>query len=214
MSVRLDTRDQALSEPLFDETRRAVRRIGPRASYWRTFWFPLQAEPRCLPEKAARELVRFVPERSRIVGVEWWIGRMRTDQVPLDFHHDRDLALFEATGRISHPRWSSVLYLNRVKGGSLFVTDQRLRRRGDEYRLVPEAPGDFALAHPEANRFVRFPGQLLHGVLDQNDRPPSRASQKGRGALRLSLVVNWWTRRPRSIPRWSAEIAYPELSID
>lgn len=206
--------DRAVPAALLRRVREAVEAIGSRASYWRTFWYPLDREPACLPEQVGQRLAPLVPERERIVGVEWWLGRMDTANVPLDFHHDRDLALFERTGRVSTPAWSSVLYLNAVTGGSLLVTDQRLMRRGQEYRLVPEEAGAFATVHPAPNRFARFRGHCLHGVLDLNDEVPRPANRKRPGGeWRLSLVVNWWTRKPLGVRRWSVRAGYPELAL-
>lgn len=209
----LTTVDDAAPTGLFERTLAGLRAVGDDATYWKTFWFPLDAVAEALPEQLALRLARHVPNRDRIVGVEWWLGRMRTTDVPLDFHHDRDLALFEATGRVSHPLWSSVYFLNAVRGGSLLVTDQRLVRRGDEYRLSPLEATTFASVRPAPNRFVRFPGRYLHGVLDANDEVPHGRLPGPPARWRLSIVLNWWTRRPRRVARWSADDAYPELAL-
>ncbi len=203
--------DDALPSPLFQGVLRAMERIGAKADYWRTFWYPLATEPRNQVEAIARTLQSRVPEGERIAGVEWWLGRMNTRDVPLDFHHDRDLSLFEQTGRLAHPKWSSVLYLNEVTGGSLVVTDQRLLRRGEELRLSPPEAGSSDVVRPAANRFVVFPGNLFHGVLDADDAVP-HGTLAGKAEWRLSVVLNWWTRKPRGVRRWSASDAYPELS--
>lgn len=210
MNPLVTRHDDALPSPLFHDVLQAMERIGAKADYWRTFWFPLSAEPHNVIEQIARTLHGRIPERERIIGVEWWLGRMNTCDVPLDFHHDRDLTLFEETGRIAHPKWSSVLYLNEVKGGSLVVTDQRLLRRGEELRLSPAEAGSSDVVRPAANRFVVFPGNLFHGVLDVNDAVPS-GKRAGKAEWRLSVVINWWTHKPRGVQRWSASDAYPEL---
>lgn len=205
--------DDAAPEALFRRALAGVRAVGEDATYWKTFWFPLDAPATCLPEALALALRGRVPDRERLVGVEWWLGRMRTTDVPLDFHHDRDLALFEHSGRVSHPLWSSVFFLNAVRGGSLFVTDQRLVRRGEEYRLVPPEATRFATARPGPNRFVRFPGKYLHGVLDARDQVPHGRLPGTPARPRLSIVLNWWTRRPRGVVRWQAALGYPELAL-
>jgi hypothetical protein len=204
--------DDAVAAELFERVDRAVRAVGGDATYWKTFWYPLGAPARCLPEELARALRRQLPASDRIVGVEWWLGRMRTTDVALDFHHDRDLALYEETGRIAHPRWSSVFFLNAVRGGSLFVTDQRLLHRGDDYRLHPAEATQAGSVRPAPNRFARFPGCCLHGVLDANDQVPTGKLPGPPDAPRLTVVVNWWTRKPRSVMRWDGS-EYPELAL-
>jgi hypothetical protein len=208
----LATIDDAVEDDLFRRVDRAVRAVGEDATYWKTFWFPLGAEPRCLPELLAGELRRHVPEATRIAGVEWWLGRMRTTDVALDFHHDRDLTLYEKTGRIAHPRWSSVYFLNAVRGGSLFVTDQRLLHRGDDYRLHPPEATQASSVRPAANRFARFPGHCFHGVLDANDRVPTGKLPGPPDTERWTVVLNWWTRKPLAVKRWDGE-TYPELGL-
>ena len=205
--------DEAVAPQLFERTLASVRRVGERASYGKAFWFSF-GEPCCWPEALAMALAPRMPDRARLLGVEWWLGRMPTTDVPLEFHHDRDLKLFERSGRLSHPLWSSVFFLNRVRGGSLFVTDQRLVHRGTDYRLVPQTAREFASVRPAPNRFVRFPGRLLHGVLDANDRVPSGRLPGPEARPRLSIVLNWWTRRPLAVRRWSPALAYPELALE
>jgi len=200
--------DAAVPDALFQQVRHGLERVGTNATYWRTFWFPF-GEPSNVIEQLALALRPSVPGLH--AGVEWWLGRMHTTNVPLDFHHDRDLALFEETGRLRHPTWSSVYFLNAVTGGSLFVTDQKLRRRRQELRLVPSVPRDFATVRPAPNRFVRFPGNLLHGVLDANDHPPSGRLPAREGTLRLSVVLNWWPKPPRNVPQWRHTRAYRAL---
>jgi hypothetical protein len=208
----LITVDDAVEPPLLQAIDRAVRAVGEEASYWRTFWYPLAAAPTCQPERLARALRAHVPATDRIVGVEWWLGRMRTTDVLLDFHHDRDLSLFEETGRLAHPKWSSVFFLNAVRGGSLLVTDQTLVRRGAEIRLSPAEATRSASTRPAANRFARFSGRLLHGVLDANDRVPTGRLPGPPAPPRLTVVLNWWTRRPRGVDRWRGEV-YPALGL-
>jgi hypothetical protein len=208
----LATVDDAVDAGLFRRLDRAVRAVGEDATYWKTFWYPLGSAPSCLPELLTQSLRRHVPGVDRIAGVEWWLGRMRTTDVALDFHHDRDLALYEQTGRIAHPRWSTVFFLNAVRGGCLFVTNQRLLHRGDDYRLHPPEATQAASARPAPNRFSRFPGHCFHGVLDANDQVPTGKLPGPPARPRLTVVVNWWARKPRGVKRWDARL-YPELGI-
>jgi len=204
--------DTALSESLLLPLIDAVRSIGARADYWRSFWLPTgtSTRPRGWAERAALELLRRVPPPRPVIGLEWWLGWMRTHDVPLDFHHDRDNALYERTGCIRHPRWSSVLYLSRCRGGALLVTDQRLVHREKAYLLSPAEAGRVESVQPQENRLARFDGRLLHGVLDAHNQVPSTPLDEAAGEPRLTLVMNGWGRRPEGLTRWTPKI-YPEL---
>src|SRR3954453_2006626 len=119
--------ENALPLALFRRLVRGVRAIGPeklRNTYQTTFWFPFDgSEAESLTEQAAVELRGFVRAR-RVVGVEWWLSRMKTTDVQVDFHQDRDEKLAGRTGALVHPVWSSVLFLNRCRGGLLAVTSE------------------------------------------------------------------------------------------
>lgn len=206
--------DAALPIPEFRRALQGLKRVGDDASYWRTFWFPLGDRPANVVEALVPLLRRRLPPaQKRLVGVEWWIGRMRTHDVPLDFHHDRDLKLFEETGELRHPVWSSVLFFTQVKGGSLFVTNQQLVQRRGELVLSPAEPTAFGRAQPKPNRYAVFPGELFHGVLDARDQVPDEPLPEREGELRLSLVVNWWDEPPRGVKSWAASRAYRALSL-
>ena len=201
----------ALPLPLFRALARGVRGLGSeglRRTYQTTFWFDL-GEPACLPEVAALQLLRFVPPGRRVVGVEWWLSRMRTTNVQVDFHRDRDERLALRTGREIHPRWSSVLFLNGCRGGLLAITDAP----PDESNPA-RAPAriDFDLVAPRPNRFVIFDGGLTHGVLDARNQIPTRPLP-GPSTLRLAVIFNWWHRRPEGVPRWSEGRAYRSLAV-
>lgn len=201
--------DDAAPPAVFRAALRGVRRVGPRASYWKTFWFDLGAPANVIEVLALA--VRPQVRARGVAGCEWWLGRMRTTDVALDFHHDRDLALFERTGRLRFPLVSSVFFLNRVRGGSLFVTDQRLVRSGGALTLTPAEPRSFASCRPAPNRFAQFSGDCLHGVLDANERVPTGRVPGPPARQRLSIVFNWWDRRPEGVREWRETRAYPEL---
>ena len=206
--------DPALPERLFAAAHARLLRVGPAATYWRTFWYPLGSPATNVVEALIPSLQTHLPASThRVIGVEWWIGRMHTTRVPLDFHHDRDLQLFERTGRLRHPIWSSVLFFNRVRGGSLLVTDQRLVRRGGALVLRPAEAGQFASIRPARNRFVVFPGDCFHGVLDANDAVPSGRMPGPPGRPRLTLIVNWWDRPPAGVRSWAESRAYRALGF-
>lgn len=179
-----------------------------KSTYQTTFWYDLKAPAACLPEHAALALRRFLPPGRRVAGVEWWLSRMRTTDVQVDFHQDRDEKLALRTGRLVHPRWSSVLFLNRVRGGLLAVTDALPNEENES-----KAPDrlDFDLVRPAPNRFVVFDGTLTHGVLDGKNQIPS-GPLPGSGALRLTVIFNWWHRRPEGVPAWSETRIYRGLA--
>ena len=203
--------DEALPPRHFARLARAIRRLGTerlRTSYETTFWFPLGAPPTNVVEEAVIELRRFVPGLQGIVGVEWWLSRMYTSNVQVDFHVDRDNALFARTGRTVSPPVSSLLYLNRCRGGLLAVTSEPANDANPA--LAPDVQ-DFDFATPAPNRFVHFPGRLTHGVLDANNELPGRRLPRER-TLRLAIAINWWQRPPLDVPRWTGSRAYRRLA--
>jgi len=202
--------EPALPAPLFRRLQRGVRALGTkgiRRTYQTTFWFELDAMPGALPELAILSL-ETVFRKAGARGVEWWLSRMWTHDVQVDFHRDRDERLALAGGRDRSPRLSSVLFLNRVRGGALAVTRQAPNPRNPA--LVP-LPLEADLVAPRPNRFVAFDGGLTHGVLDGGNGIPA-ARARGRGELRLALVMNGWARRPRGIPRFEETSFYRALA--
>ncbi|MFL5303024.1 MAG: hypothetical protein ACJ79R_22060, partial [Anaeromyxobacteraceae bacterium] len=73
-------------------------------------------------------------------------------------------------------------------------------------------PLDGDLVRPWPNRFVTFPGDATHGVLDANGEIP-HGRLRVPTALRLALVVNWWARRPERVPPFGAVPAYRTLQL-
>lgn len=208
---RVRLQEGALPTPLFRALLRGVRALGTerlRTTYQTTFWFDF-SRPACLPEAAVLELCPFIPAGRRVVGVEWWLSRMRTTDVQVDFHVDRDERLALRTGRLVLPRWSSVFFLNRCRGGLLAVTDAPPNPANEA--LAPDAQ-DWDLVRPIPNRFAVFDGRLTHGVLDARNRVPS-GELPGNVPLRLALIVNWWHRRPEATPRWSETRLYRPLAL-
>lgn len=202
--------ERALTPLLFRRVVRRVRDLGKerlRQTYQTTFWFDLQ-RPAAVTEEVILALRSRLPTAPTL-GVEWWLSRMWTHDVQVDFHRDRDEALASRTGRERHPRLSSILFLNRVQGGTLVVTGQAPDPSNPA--LAP-LPLDGALVAPRPNRFVWFDGRLTHGVLDGRNRIPAGRSRE-RGELRLALIMNWWTRRPSAVPALEATSHYPRLRI-
>jgi len=204
--------DDALPAPLFRQLVKGVRAIGDerlRNTYQTTFWFDLREQPSCIPEEAALMLRDRLPPGKRVVGVEWWLSRMRTTDVRVDFHQDRDEKLALRTGKLVHPRWSSVFFLNRTRGGLLAVTDALPNEENDS--LAPDEV-DFDLVAPRPNRFTVFGGSLTHGVLDANNQIPSKRLP-GNPPLRLAVIFNWWHRQPEGVGPWKDGRIYGALGL-
>lgn len=191
--------DAALPEALVTRARRGIARLGReglRESYFTTFWLPAGAAPQHVLEEAVLALARRA--RVRCGGMEWWIGRAFTTRLPIEFHFDEDVK----GRRLRHPDWSSVFFFNAVRGGHLAVTDAT--PGGGEARRLEAVK-------PRRNRYALFRGNLLHGVLDARGRTPSRPLPGPRGRLRVTLVVNFWGRRPGGVRSWAESRAYRAL---
>ena len=200
--------DSALPADLLRRARRAIGRLGTgrlRESYFTTFWLPRGATPAHAVEEAVLALWHRAAPGPGCAGAEWWIGRSYTTQVPIGFHFDQDV---KAARGLRHPILSSVLFFNRVRGGHLAVTDQRA---GPGREPLPRQAGALQTAAPRSNRYAVFDGGLFHGVLDARGRAPARRLPGPRGRLRVTLVVNFWRRRPTGVPRWSGSRAYRAL---
>lgn len=202
------TVDDALAEALVRRARGMLTRLGTqqiRQSYWTTFWLPRDAAPAHALEEAALALWPLAAPGPRCLGIEWWLGRAHTTRIPVGFHFDQDV---KAKSRFRHPLLSSVFFFNAVRGGQLAITDQRPGPRGEPR---PARASEMIAIAPRRNRYAIFPGDLFHGVLDARGRAPGRIVPGAPGRLRLTLVVNYWERRPTAVPRWSESRAYPLL---
>jgi hypothetical protein len=192
--------DDALPEPLVRRARAAISRLGGerlRQSYFTTFWLPRGAAPAHPLEEAVLALWPLARARSAL-GAEWWIGRAHTTSIPVDFHFDQDVK----GRRLCHPLVSSVFFFNAVRGGQLAVTNE-VPGRSTATRLETVAP--------RCNRYAVFAGNLLHGVLDARGRAPGRRVPGPAGRLRVTLVANYWDRRPAAVPTWLASGVYRTL---
>ncbi|WP_225412837.1 hypothetical protein [Stigmatella hybrida] len=204
--------DGALPGPLF---RRLLKRVGAlgterlRTTYQTTFWYGF-GPPANVVEEVILALRPAVVGRRRIAGVEWWLSRMHTTDVRVDFHQDRDERLALSTGRLVHPRLSSVFFLNRVRGGALALTRQP--PEPDNPSLAPKDLSDLTLVAPRPNRFVLFDGTLTHGVLDANNQIPD-GRLPGRTRQRRTIPLNWWSHRPTGVPTWAETGFYRALGV-
>jgi hypothetical protein len=184
--------DAAVPGALVSRARRAIARIGRerfRDSYFTTFWLPRGARSAHPLEELVVALWKLARPR-RCAGAEWWIGRALTHRLPIEFHFDHDVK----GRRPRHPRLSSVFFFNSVRGGHLAVTDQRPGGR-EATRLQA--------VKPRRNRYAIFAGDLFHGVVGANG-PVARR-------VRITLVVNFWERRPTDVPTWWESRAYRAL---
>jgi len=204
--------DRALPPPLFSALRRKVVALGNerlKTTYQTTFWFPLDAEPRSVPEVCALKLKALLPPLEDVVGVEWWLSRMYTHDVRVDFHQDRDEQLALQRGKQVHPRMSSVFFLNEAEGGLLAVTAQPPQE--DNPSCAPDVL-DFELVRPAPNRFTFFEGSLTHGVLDADNQIPDKPLRR-KTPLRLALILNWWHRVPLDARVHAETTLYPGLLL-
>jgi hypothetical protein len=193
---------------LFRRLFAGVRALGDQrlqSTYQTTFWFDF-GTPTAVVEEAVLAVRWRLPSR-RVTGVEWWLSRMWTNDVRVDFHRDRDEQRALRTGALRFPLYSSVLFLNRVRGGALVVTAQPPDPANPA--CVP-LPLDGDLAAPRANRLVWFDGRLTHGVLDTANKIP-RGGGRSPGDLRLAVVMNWWDARPLGVPIFTDRRVYAPL---
>jgi len=210
-------RDAALPASLFARLSRGVLDVGeenlPR-TYQTTFWFPLRSSPSSVVEEAARSLHLLLPPatRARAAGVEWWLSRMWTTDVRVDFHRDHDIQRGRRGRGTVHPLTSSVLFLNRVRGGLLAVTEEPPDPENPS--CAPARLDRMDLVRPEPNRFAAFDGALTHGVLDhRNQVPGSAPAPTARGRMRRAVILNWWAARPWSVPRFAERRLYQPLAL-
>ena len=189
----------ALPNQLFRRLARAVQAVGTErmenmGSYNTTFWFPIGAEPTNIVEQCVSKLYALVRPGPKCIGMEWWLGRLKFGE-ELPFHTDRDRSLRHETGQIVHPLWSSILYLNRFPSSPTVVLDQVLSPDGKSW-IPPEAKSGRSL-EAVPNHYVAFRGDLRHGVVAKGAPPPGRSRKTQKSPeLRLTLLVNYWDRRP------------------
>ena len=206
--AQVQWKDGALPSSLFNRLRRAIQHLGEqrlRQTYQTTFWFGFKAAPTNLVEEAILAL----PRPAAVTGAEWWLSRMRTSNVQVDFHRDRDERLALRTGRQVHPRISSVLFLNRCRGGLLAVT-----ARAPNPANPAMAPDVLALdlVEPHPNRYAWFEGRLTHGVLDAENQLPGRRLPR-ESKLRLTVAINFWRSRPTEVPGFLERRIYRGLYL-
>jgi len=196
----IDLYTDVLPEAPFRRLVRAVREVGSERladSYRTNFWYPLGARPRNLVEEVIERLRPVVRPSRGCVGVEWWLGRLPYGR-SLPLHFDRDMTLEKRTGRVVHPQWSSILYLNRFPSSPTVILHQVLGR--DRKSLVPAVPRYGKVVRPVPNQYVVYRGDLYHGVVASGASRRRAARLRGDARksrrLRLTLLINYWDRRP------------------
>jgi hypothetical protein len=205
--------DSAAPAALLGKAGRLFARLGEqrmKEGYFTTFWLPSGAPPAHAFEELAISLsahgLRSAGERAReIAGLEWWLGRSYTNHIPLGFHFDLDV---KGRGAVRFPIVSSVFFFNSVRGGQLAITDQLPDAKS---RPTPAQPTQLEAIAPEPNRYALFDGRRYHGVLDANGHVPGRKLPGPRGAMRRTLVINYWAARPAEVPTWAESRAYRAL---
>lgn len=206
--------DEALPASRFKRLLEAIEQLGTerlRDSYQTTFWFPFDEAPSNLVEEAVLTLREHIPSkrRAKVIGVEWWLSRMRTSNVKVDFHHDRDNAYFDRTGRERLPTLSTLLYLNTCKGGLLAVTAEPPNPKNPAF--APDVH-DFDFVEPRPNRFAFFDAKLTHGVLDARNQIPGQRLPT-EPSWRLAIAINFWHQVPENIPHFRATTHYRSLRL-
>ena len=150
-----------------------------------TRWFPVNTFPRTAIEEAILHLAKLADPGPTVVGYEWWIQKISEDK-PLGFHVDKDESVASNEHYLLHPIWSSVFYVTTEGGGTL-ITNQ-WSPHGNGY--VPAEAQEGAWSFPEENKFLRFNGTLLHGVVSGKQRGKFKKD-------RITFLVNFWHVRPK-----------------
>jgi hypothetical protein len=188
-----DTRvfEKALPAELFTRLVSAVRAIGDerlKHNYTTTFWFPRGSAPRNVAEEAVLQLARLADPPPSCVGMEWWLGRLAFGE-KLRYHFDRDMTIRRKLGQYVTPIFGSVMYLNSYPSSPTVVLNQVTSPDGRS--KVPAKAEIREVVQAVANRYMVFRGNIRHGVIPEKD-----AGHAPTDDLRLTLLVNYWDRRP------------------
>jgi len=194
----------ALPTPLFERLVQVVKMIGTErtenmGTYDTTFWFSLGTQPANIVEECVSRLRTLVQPGPQCIGMEWWLGRLKHGE-SLRLHTDRDRSLRKLTGKVVHPLWSSILYLNQFPSSPTIILDQVLSP--DEKSWIPPTPKHGRSVDPIPNDYVVFRGDLRHGVVANeataaaSEPVDSAGPAQPQSELRLTLLVNYWDRRP------------------
>ncbi|GMW05292.1 MAG: hypothetical protein QY320_03450 [Gammaproteobacteria bacterium] len=188
-----DTRvfEGALPDKLFDRLVAAVHAIGDerlKNNYTTTFWFPRGTQPRNVAEEAVVELARYADPPPTCSGMEWWLGRLAFGE-KLRYHFDRDMTIRKKVGQYVTPIYGSVMYLNSYPSSPTVILNQV--PSADGRSKIPAKAEVREVVTAVANRYLVFRGNIRHGVI-----PDTKAGHPPTQELRLTLLVNYWDRRP------------------
>jgi len=186
--------EEGLTTALYNRLFDAVEAIGDekpdgKDTYSKTFWLERDKAPTNIAEEAVVALEKWAEPPTEYVGMEWWIGRLKCGK-RLSFHFDRDLSLSRTTGESVFPLLSSVYYLNHYDSSPTVILDQVPSEDGKS--KIPRRYKMSASVRAIANHYVVFPGNLRHGVIPDF----SKIDEQDPDENRLSLLVNYWDRRP------------------
>jgi len=191
--------EDVLLDTQFNQFRQAVltfadKELKDKDSYASTFWYPRGKPASNLVEECITEFYKLVKPPAECIGTEWWFGRLGFGK-KLRYHFDRDLALSRESGGEIFPIFGSVFYLNDYPSSPTVILDQVPGSDGKS--LVPEQAKVSVSVHANSNHYVRFPGNLYHGVIpDKSILERERKSGKQPSEPRLTLLVNYWHKRP------------------
>jgi len=186
--------DAGLPIALYNRLYKAVVAIGNekpdgKDTYSKTFWFERNAKPSNVAEEALVILEKWAAPATQCTGMEWWLGRLKRGK-KLRFHFDRDLSLSRETGESVFPMLSSVYYLNHFESSPTVLLDQVPGADGKSKVPVKAKMSTSVMAI--ANHYLVFPGNLRHGVIPD----VGKQDQDEPNEYRLTLLVNYWDRRP------------------
>lgn len=183
--------EEVLPGSLFERLVRAVRLVGDerlKKNYTTTFWYPMGAKPTNVAEETIAKLCQLINPPASCSGAEWWLGRLDHGK-KLRYHFDRDMTVQKQTGKLVHPIYASILYLNSFPSSPTVILNQVPSPDGKS--RIPPKPTARKSVDAVSNRYVVFPGNLRHGVV------PSRAEEEdSKSERRLTLLVNYWVNRP------------------
>eukprot|EP01062_Namystynia_karyoxenos_P012782 TRINITY_DN14614_c0_g1_i1.p1 TRINITY_DN14614_c0_g1~~TRINITY_DN14614_c0_g1_i1.p1 ORF type:complete len:704 (+),score=196.09 TRINITY_DN14614_c0_g1_i1:74-2185(+) len=211
-----------------------VRRVTAEANHvfegkhkdsTRSLWLPLPHDTKgagTAMEEAVQVLWRYAfgpgaePEDLGIVGAEIW-AQSRSARAMINPHFDKDEALFQKSGTLITPRWSTVTYLYSKGGPTVIfnysITPGSVRTDDNAGKVDPEDPRDAWFVYPKVGRHVVFRGDMWHAARGDLAPPEHTASD-----TRLTFLVNWWgtelaaskdRRAVRLTAKWAAKVRSP-----
>jgi hypothetical protein len=142
---------------------------------------------------------------TKICGFEWW-AHTRPIQANLghNLHFDTDESMLDQEGKVTHPLFSSVLYL--TGGGDTTTSSSPNSCPGGATIILDETPDSEKSADicwqvvPHDNSFLIFPGDRLHGVLPCPGTTAEKEERTGNGnkwTTADALIHESWKCSPK-----------------